>query len=267
MQGGFWQVVCLFDGILSVGNTICFPIQTMLEKQITHWRGQRTITLYNLFIIVGFLSFGTLLSKMASLAGISWKKMSDRVLSECRKHFWKKYQNSNGMLSWGDVSKLLRATEMRLNNQCMNQLYQICDEQKHGCIQFNEFLSTYFRYERKLKPQCLGQPVRDLSVQAMTELRKEFFDISRKRYGRLTRTEFVEMIHIIGVILTNEELYQDLDISDRSKDGKISFESFICFFFIGIKRGNRAMAELEIISRCYKLGDLNNDGKLSRTEF
>ena len=123
----------------------------------------------------------------------SQKKISDRVLSECRKQFWSTQQKLGGMLSWGEISKLLRETELHLSNGCMNQLYQICDKQKHGCIQFNEFLAVYFRHERKIKPQNPSQPVRDLSADMINKLRREFFDPTRKRYGRLSRVELIEI--------------------------------------------------------------------------
>ena len=79
----------------------------------------------------------------------SRKKLSDRILTQCRRQFWNKHQRLNGMLSWGEITKMMRATEMHLSNICMNRLYQISDKQKHGCIAFTDFLATYFRYERK----------------------------------------------------------------------------------------------------------------------
>lgn len=76
-----------------------------------------------------------------------------------------------------------------------------------------------------------------------------------------------ETIFSIGLVLTDDELYEALDLSDESKDGKVSFHSFICYFLMGIRGGDRVKAEFEIIHRCFLLADCDGNGRLSRGEF
>ena len=55
----------------------------------------------------------------------SRKKMSDRVLMEIRKQFFRKQRSHGGLLSWGELTKMLRETELQLCNDSMNRLYQV----------------------------------------------------------------------------------------------------------------------------------------------
>ena len=42
------------------------------------------------------------------------------------------------------------------------------------------------------------------------------------------------MVSTVGIIMTNEEFNQALELADAERDNKLSFEEFICFFLKGI---------------------------------
>ena len=202
------------------------------------------------------------------MANESRKKLSDRVLVSCHKLFWNsERKGKKGMLSWGEITKMLSNFDLHLSNGCLNSLYRISDGHKHGCINFNEFLQVYFECEFKIIPPANGERMYDLSPRTINQIRREFFDPARKRHGKLGRVEVAEMIFNLGIILTNEELKSLLEIGDCTKDGKIPFQNAIYYFLEGSRDGDRAAAELAIINRCFVMADVNGNGRLSRQEF
>ena len=77
----------------------------------------------------------------------SRKKMSDRVLMEIRKQFFSKQRKHGGLLSWGELTKMLRETELKLCNDSMNRLYQVPLYQAHDKLQnlISKFALLYRR--------------------------------------------------------------------------------------------------------------------------
>ena len=53
----------------------------------------------------------------------------------------------------------------------------------------------------------------------------------------MSRVEIAEMVFSLGIIMTNDQLNEALELADAAKDSKVAFEEFICYFFQGVKGG------------------------------
>lgn len=164
--------------------------------------------------------------------------MSEKELIQCRKYFWSQDKNQDGKVSRTEFVAMCDKIGLRLRDREKLKAFNMVDKNNDGYITFAEFVATYFTNDKHYGthgPQQNREPMTALSPQKLSLVHQYFWDKSKtkEKAGNLTRIEFVQMMPILGINMSNDDLNKAFDIADNNKDQMISFEEFVAQFVPG----------------------------------
>lgn len=191
---------------------------------------------------------------------LSLKSLPASKVAEIRKYFSARDKNRDGRLNWGEFQKMIVDVGLKLPERALNKAFDVADHNKDGSISFAEFIQIYSTADDFSE---VAIEKRKLTEAEITECCKYFWLSDKDRDGRLSPTEFSQMLALLNVNITGRELNRAFALADLNADGVISFNEFVKAYLNKEKKS----LTIEQMKDTFHKVDKNKNGTLSKDEF
>ena len=167
--------------------------------------------------------------------------------------------DANVKLDRNELSKRLESVGIELDVTQLNHVYYKADE-NDGTVSFQEFVKLYYSVE-----EFIDSSVRchKMSEDEIVGFCKYFWYSDKDADGKLSPTEFLKMLDVLGMKLNEEEINRAFGIADVDGDGMISFNEFANAY---LNTGKTNGLKAEQIKEFFYKFDKDNNGILSKQE-
>lgn len=213
-------------------------------------------------------------------------QLKDRIFSN-RAELLKQFNK----LDKNDISKVLVDDWIKVMNDIIpigvdwKALQPYLTETEDGLIDYTQFLNRYvINVGNTLSSSFQKNIIQKMCsrfVENMDSLKQAFKSVDKSGDGKLSYSEFMEMLKKFDFGLTEEQMFDFASSIDQDESGTIEFEEFLqrfqVEFEINIKDekikkqlqeiSKKLLAQKDEATKIYKQIDDNGDGKISFTEF
>mmetsp|Transcript_65607 Transcript_65607/g.182462 ORF Transcript_65607/g.182462 Transcript_65607/m.182462 type:complete len:593 (-) Transcript_65607:76-1854(-) len=138
--------------------------------------------------------------------------------------------DGDGSISYGDLRRLMRfVTNGRIPDRTLEQLMQIADTNKSGCIELEEFVTWVFNP----KTGMFGKDIEPSRIESskcpaiLDALREWFKVLDLNHNGFLDYEEFAIACLLLRSDMSVEEINEDFEALDANRNRKITLDEFL----------------------------------------